>query len=134
MTSSRRRGMTALGLVLAASLVLATWLTAGAATTDPLGRDVRRAAARAQALLLAEAGVEAALADARRGSPPTSLAGLRVGDGTVDVVVRPDGDEVEVRAVGRVPAPGLLGPGGRLGAALVVRLRGAQVVSWEEVQ
>ncbi len=133
LSGAKRQGATATFLVVCTSVVITTWLAAGASTTDPLLRDVRRAAARAQAQALAEAGVQGALAEARRGERPASVSGLRVGDGTVDVEVRSEEDEVVVRATGRAQAGALLGPGGRLQAVVVVRLRGERIVAWEEL-
>lgn len=125
--------MTALLTTLTMSVLLTTWLLAGAATVDPLARDVRRAAARQQALALASAGVEVARADALRGAAPTSLPALRLGSGTADVEVLRDGDELVVRATGRAEAGALLGPGGRVVAVVMARLRAGKVVAWEEL-
>lgn len=125
--------MSALLTTLTMSVLITTWLVAGAATVDPLARDVRRAAARQQALALASAGVEVARVDALGGAAPTSLAALRVGAGSVDVEVQRDGEELVVRATGRAEAGALLGPGGRVVVVVVARLRAGRVVAWEEL-
>ncbi len=130
---SRRRGMVALVTTLTMSVLFTTWLLAGAATVEPLVKDVRRAAARQQALALASAGVEVARADALRGAAPASLAALRLGVGSVDVEVRQDGAELVVRATGRAEAGALLGPGGRIVAVVVARLHEGRIVAWEEL-
>ncbi len=129
----RRRGMAALLTTLCMSVLFTTWLLAGAATVEPLVKDVRRAAARQQALALASAGVEVARADALRGAAPSSLAALRLGAGSVDVEVRRDGAELVIRATGRAEAGALLGPGGRIVAVVVARLRDGRIVAWEEL-
>lgn len=128
----RRRGAVALLTTLTMSVLLTTWLLAGAATVEPLARDVRRAAARQQALALASAGIEAARADALRGAA-TSLEALRLGSGTVDVEVQPDGADLVVRATGRAEAGALLGPDRRLVAVIVARLHEGRIVAWEEL-
>jgi hypothetical protein len=128
----RRRGQVAVCFVLSMGLVLAAWLAAGAGSAGPLGREVRLEGVRDQALALADAGVEAARVDAARGAA-ASIPGLRVGDaGIVDVLVSRDGEELVVRATGRARAPAL-GPGVVVSRVVVARLRGGDVVAWEEV-
>jgi hypothetical protein len=129
----RRRGMVALMTTLSMSVLFTTWLLVGAAAVEPLARDVRRAAARQQALALASAGIELARADALRGATPSSLPALRLGAGSVDVEVAQEGAALVVRATGRAEAGGLLGPGGRVVAVVVARLHEGRIVAWEEL-
>ncbi len=134
--ADRRRGSTALIVVLGTSLVVGVFVVGAGARLMPARAELVRTRASDQAFVLAEAGLTLARGHLTRDPAYDGCSGFELGRGTIDVQIEFMDGAFLVRAKG-VVRPRLARPGETVTRRVEATLRAAEdgrleVVAWRE--